>query len=243
MNITKYPQSTFLIEEQGKKIAIDIGNFTTEKFKKDTFNSLNAVLITHQHRDHLDKEVVGSLIEKGVPLYGNHDVAYLFEDKDFEITKVKHGDQFVVAGFKIEIIDLPHCQMLFCSECNEKISGNKMSLEKKCQDHPESEPKQVDGPPNSGFLVGGVFFHPGDGIELDNFEVENIGIPIAGPTIDYDRAWKFATSVKAAKIIPMHYSNSIFPADPQEFAKKNSGSAQVEILNDGSSIEISQQTR
>ena len=106
MKITKYPQSNFLIESSGKKILIDPGNLTFANYSVDDFGSLDAVLITHQHPDHLDKEAVRKLIEKGVPMYGNRDVASQFEKEPFDITKVFHENEFEVAGFKIKPVDL-----------------------------------------------------------------------------------------------------------------------------------------
>ena len=210
MKITKYPQSNFLIEEAGGRILIDPGNFTFEKYSIDDFHALDAILITHQHPDHLDKEAVKALKGLGTPVYGNSDVASVLGESSVEVNVVESNKELVVAGFKVKPLDLPHCKML------------------------DGSP----GPPNTGFVVGGTLFHPGDGIEIAGLEVENAAIPIAGPTIDYDRAWKLAASLQAKRVIPMHYSSPRFPADPQEFAKANLGKVEVIILADGSSTEI-----
>lgn len=210
MKITKYPQSNFLIEENGKKILIDPGNFTFEKYSVDDFPTLDGVLITHQHPDHLDKKAVKALRGLGIPVYGNSDVASVLGENSVEMSVVESNKEFQAAGFTIKPLDLPHCKML------------------------DGSP----GPPNTGFVINGTFFHPGDGIELARLKVENAAIPIAGPTIDYDRAWKLAKSLQAKRVIPMHYSNPRFPADPHEFKGKNPGNAEVIVLSDGQSTQI-----
>ena len=189
---------------------IDPGNFTFEKYSVDDFPTLDGVLITHQHPDHLDKEAVKALRGSGIPVYGNSDVASVLSSESVEVTVVEPHKEFQVAGFTIKPVDLPHCKMLDGS----------------------------DGPPNTGFVVNGAFFHPGDGIEIAGLAVENAAIPITGPTINYDRAWKLAQSLKAKRIISMHYSNPRFPANPHEFAKASPEKVEVIILADGGSTEI-----
>ena len=232
MKITKYPQSNFLIESNGKKILIDPGNLTFAKYSIDDFGPLDAVLITHQHPDHLDKGAVRKLIEKGVTMYGNHDVASQFENEPFDITKVFNENEFDVAGFKIKPIDLPHFQGLWCEACNQKITPDTITKNKKCSLHPSQEPKKVDGPPNTGYIIN-------DGIHLDGYSVKSAGIPIGGPTVDYNIAWKLVETLSAELVVPMHYSIPIFGAKPEEFSEKNTLGVKVAILADEGHLEIS----
>src|SRR3972149_1997847 len=66
---------------------------------------------------------------------------------------------------KINAIDIPHCQLLYCQKCGRQLPANELIPKiKKCKIHPESDLDKVDGPPNTGFLINGILFHPGDGI-------------------------------------------------------------------------------
>lgn len=239
MKITKYPQSTFLIESEGKKIIIDPGYVTFGKYPPDHFDQIEAIFITHQHPDHLDKESVERLVKVGVPLYGNHDVASQFEGEDFEVTKVFHGSDFQVAGFKIKPVDLPHFSLLWCESCNQKITPDTITKDKKCSLHPGQEPKKVEGPPNTGYLINDLFFHPGDGLEVKDLQVKTASVPIGGPTVDYTQAWNLINSLNAQVVIPMHYSIPVFGADPNKFADLNISGVRVVILEDQGSLEIS----
>ncbi|HEX7456121.1 MAG TPA: MBL fold metallo-hydrolase [Candidatus Nanoarchaeia archaeon] len=239
MRVTKYPQSNFLIEEDSKKLLIDPGFLTFEKFKPSDFGAVQAILITHQHPDHLDKEAVKALSSLRIPIYGNSDVASLLSDESIEVNEFEPSKEFEVSGFKIMPIDLPHCKLLYCNQCGKQLTASGISPRKKCKLHLDAEPKLVDGPPNTGFVINGVLFHPGDGIKLTDLKVANACIPINGPTINFDRAWKLAASLEAKKVIPMHYSHPSFRSDPHEFAKKNPGGVEVVILDDDQSTEIS----
>jgi len=210
LKITKYPQSTLLIEEKEVRLLIDPGSFALEKFNLDHFGALNAVLLTHQHFDHLDKPAVKSWWSQGVQIFGNSDVYEVLKSEGVEITMVKNQVPFKVNFIEVTPIDLPHCKML------------------------DGSP----GPPNTGFIIAGTFFHPGDGIELAGKEVETAAIPITGPTITYERAWNLALSLKATNVIPMHYSNPKYNADPTRFADQKPKGIKVIIINDGESVEI-----
>src|SRR4030042_1473304 len=238
MKVTKYPQSNFLIESKGSRIVIAPGYLTFEKFNPSDFGTIQAVLITHQHPDHLEKQAARAFSGSEVPIYGNNDVASVLSKQAVEVNLTEPDKEFQIAGFNIRPIDIPHCQMLYCTEENKTLTAIDISRDKKCKNHPNLNPKYVDGPPNTGFVINGVLFHPGDGIKLDTLKVENACIPINGPTINFDRAWKLATSLEAKKVIPMHYSHPSFRADPNEFAKSNSEGTEVVVLKDGESTEI-----
>ena len=58
MKITKYLHSCLVFEKEGFKLLIDPGTFSfAEGFiEADEFNDVDAIIITHIHPDHLDKE-------------------------------------------------------------------------------------------------------------------------------------------------------------------------------------------
>lgn len=210
MRVTKYPQSCLVIEENGKRIAIDPGSFVSQKYKAEDLLPLDGILITHEHQDHADPEFIKSLVSKNsIPVVGNKSTSAALGDV---VTKIiEEGEKFEVAGFKITARELPHVDM---------VDGS-------------------PGPQNTGFVINDVFFHPGDGIAIDNLSVEKVAVPIAGPDISPKDVASFIKQIGCKIVIPIHYD--AFPADPHFYARILSninGEIKVIVLDNGQSEEV-----
>lgn len=213
MTIKKYPQSHLLITGNSTRIIIDPGNITFERgFKLEEFQGMDGYLITHQHTDHLDPERISKIVQGAKDkVYGNSDVVAKLRGLGVEAVTIYDKQQFKVGEFEITPYDLAHCKM---------ADGS-------------------DGPPNTGYLINNVLFHPGDGDKAPyQLTSENVALPIAGPSITYDGALQFAQALQAKLVIPIHY-DSRFPANPQEFAQKASPlGIEVRILAHGEETTI-----
>lgn len=186
---------------------IDIGNFATAKYKLSDFGQIDALLITHQHADHIDPELVDELATAAIPIITNSDVAQKFPQLDAKV--VTDGETFHAAGMNITARELPHCLM----------------------------PDGSAGPPNTGYVVEDTFFHPGDGMKIDNLQVDNLAAPIAGPSVSLKDGVDLARSVQAKRVIPMHYHNPVFFNNP-EVLNRFELPFEITILGDGESMEV-----
>jgi L-ascorbate metabolism protein UlaG (beta-lactamase superfamily) len=119
---------------------------------------------------------------------------------------VRSGQEMEIAGFSVAPHDLPHVAM---------VDGS-------------------PGPPNTGYLIGGRLFHPGDGFDID-LRVDVLALPIAGPSISFRDAYAFAERSGASAVIPMHYD--FFLADPRLFAGF-CDIARVVALDPGESVDL-----
>jgi L-ascorbate metabolism protein UlaG (beta-lactamase superfamily) len=98
----------------------------------------------------------------------------------------------------------------------------------------------VEKPPqNTGYIVDGIFMHPGDGLEAgSDLAVANLAVPI-GTSRGFDGAMNLANAVKAKRIIPIHFTNQArYPCSAKEFAEQASADFEVTILNDGESVVV-----
>lgn len=189
MKIKKFPQSHLVLEKDGKTLVIDPGYLTFEKgFKVEDFKGADVYLITHQHEDHLGSETIAQIVGNA-PVYGNPDVFQKLKSLGVKNAKeLKNMEEVELEGFKIKAVDLPH----FPKE------GTIM-------------------PPNTGFLVDGTFFHPGDGDIAPDITSKNAAVPIGGATITFDTALEFAQKIGAKVVIPIHYD--VYISDPYKFAE------------------------
>lgn len=121
--------------------------------------------------------------------------------------EVCDGADFEIADFRVLPRDLPHFPM---------VDGSA-------------------GPPNTGFIVDGRLFHPGDGISIDGVKVDVLAVPIAGPSTSFRDAYVFTQQVGAETVVPIHYE--FFVADPGMFATY-CDVAKVVVLERGESAEV-----
>jgi L-ascorbate metabolism protein UlaG (beta-lactamase superfamily) len=209
MKVTKFPQSCLLIENNEHKIVIDPGMQFLETHAVEELAGVEAVLYTHQHSDHYEPKIAEALLAQGVAIYANGATARLIGTE--KVTVVNDGDSFTAGGFEVVARELPHCLL----------------------------PDGSAGPQNTGYVIDGVLFHPGDGTGLEGLQVDNLALPITGPDISILDAINFAKQVKAKVAIPIHYT--AIPADPKVFAayaERGNVSFEVRVLADGESTEI-----
>lgn len=209
MKITKYPQSCFIIEQVGKRLVIDPGSFVSAKYQAQDLLPVDGILITHEHADHADPNLVRALAGGKIPVIANQSTANVLPGLVTQV--VADGEQFQVAGMSVSARELPHCLL----------------------------PDGSSGPQNTGYVIDGHFFHPGDGIALDGLTVPTAAIPIAGPDISARDAFAFIKQLGCQTVIPMHYN--YFKEDPQLLATMAENvvpGVQFVVVEDGQSIEL-----
>lgn len=161
MRIVKYTHACVRLESGDRALVIDPGSFSEE----EPLDGAEAVLITHEHVDHLDTAKLSR--HPDLRIWTNAAVAALLTDVDPErIEVVADGSAFSAAGFDVEVY----------GERHEVI-------------HPD-----LPDVPNVGFLVNGSFFHPGDAFTVVDRPVRTLMVPISAPwlrgrdSVDYIRA-------------------------------------------------------
>lgn len=210
MKVTKYPQSCLVIEQSGKRLVIDPGALVSDKFSAQDLLPVDAILITHEHEDHADPDLIHDLIaNRSVPVIANQSAKNLLGDLVTQV--VSDNEAFEAAGIKVTARELPHCLM---------VDGSA-------------------GPQNTGYVVDGVFFHAGDGIKLENLQVEAAAIPIAGPDISARDVFDFIKQLRCQTVVPIHYD--YFLEDPQlleDIGKGEVPDVKFVVLGNGQSTEL-----
>jgi L-ascorbate metabolism protein UlaG (beta-lactamase superfamily) len=182
-----------------------------EKENLDKFGRLDAVFYTHEHGDHFDADMARTFVEQGIAPVYCN--ASTGEQIKASKTVVKDGQEYNINGVKVKAMGLPHCLM----------------------------PNGSEGPQNTGYLINGKFFHPGDGKELADFSVDNLALPITGPDVSMKDSFMFAKQVSAKNVIPIHYDK--LGANPDVYATfagffPSDFSYKFQVLAHGKSIEL-----
>jgi L-ascorbate metabolism protein UlaG (beta-lactamase superfamily) len=164
MRFTKLGHSCVRLEKDGAVLVIDPGTFT------DAAAALvcaSAVLVTHEHPDHLDADAIRAALQASpdLALWANPSITAQFAEFGGRVHETRHGDALSVAGFEVHVYGRDHALI-----------------------H-----KDIPLVANTGFLVDGDLFHPGDSLTVPEEPVRTLLLPIsapwlkAGEMIDYFR--------------------------------------------------------
>ena|SRR5436190_23148686 len=97
MKISKHIHSCLLIEEQGKTILIDPGNYSYENHGLDisSLEKLDYILITHEHADHMYLPFIKELLQKfpQVKIFSNLSVKNILKKEN--ITVSTEGNEII----------------------------------------------------------------------------------------------------------------------------------------------------
>lgn len=161
MRVVKYTHSCVRLEKDDHALVIDPGSFSED----EPLDEADAVLITHEHPDHLDPEKLAR--RPDLQVWTNAAVAARLRDAGPErVHVVADGSSFDVAGFRVSV----H------GEWHEVI-------------HPD-----LPNVPNIGFFVDDTFFHPGDAFTVPDRPVGALVVPVSAPwlkgadSVEYIRA-------------------------------------------------------
>ena len=164
MRISKYGHSCLHVVDGSASILIDPGTFS-QGF--ETLSGLTAVLITHQHPDHVDPRDCPACCgrirtRRCTPTAGS---VGTLADAGITATPVATGDVLDV-GTTVEVFAGDHAIV-----------------------H-----RDVPVIPNATYLIGGRLFHPGDSLTVLDRQVDILALPTSAPwmavkeAIDYFRA-------------------------------------------------------
>jgi L-ascorbate metabolism protein UlaG (beta-lactamase superfamily) len=179
VRLTRYGHSCLLVEAAGARILVDPGGFS-HGFEELT--GLDAVLVTHQHPDHLDVERLPLLLEanEGANLVAEPEVAAQLRESGFEVTPLHPGESISLAGATVTGAGGVHAEI----HADIPLVGNVGML------------VAADGEP--------TLFHPGDSYGATPDGVDVLALPITAPWARVAMAVDFARAVGAARVVPIH---------------------------------------
>jgi L-ascorbate metabolism protein UlaG (beta-lactamase superfamily) len=155
MLLTKFGHSCVRLEKGGARLVIDPGVWAGP----DVLDEASAVLITHEHVDHLDGDVVRAALtaDGDLRLWAGETIAAQLGEFGDRVRAVGHDDAFDAAGFDVHVYGYEHAPL----------------------------DAEIPVVPNTGFAVDGEIFHPGDSFTVPAEKIPTLLVPVSGPWLKF----------------------------------------------------------
>lgn len=182
MRLTKFEHACVLVEDADARILIDPGAYS---HGFESLTDLTAILITHQHADHIDLDRIDGLVA-GNPqaqVFADDATTTLLTERGITVTTVTEGDRLDV-GTEVTAHGINHAVI-----------------------HPD-----VPVIPNVGYLVSGRLFHPGDAFTVPTAPVDVLCLPTGAPWLKVAEAVDYLRRVAPRLAVPIHEAVLARPA-------------------------------
>ncbi len=135
MKLTKFNHACLVLEKNGTTLIIDPGVFSHDFIMP---KKVDAVIITHEHPDHLDPKLVSAILKSHpkASIIAHESITSKFADSPTQAASL--GQEYTVGSFTLQF-----------------FGGTHATIE-------ESLPV----PPNLGVLVDETFYYPGDSFTI-----------------------------------------------------------------------------
>jgi L-ascorbate metabolism protein UlaG (beta-lactamase superfamily) len=173
MRLTKFSHACVRLERDGV-LVIDPGSLS----ERAALDGADAVLITHEHFDHLNVEALTDALaaRPSVRIFTHPEVTPKLGDLAEVVTEVSAGDDFDAAGFQVRTYGGLHAMI-----------------------HPDF-PRVA----NLGFFIEGVY-HPGDSFDVPtDADVETLFVPVSGPWLKVSESVEFVRQVAPRRAYALH---------------------------------------
>ena len=164
-----------LLEIEGVRLLTDPGSMSTGE---GSVIGLDAIIITHEHGDHFHIDSIKTILANNpaAVVISNAAVGELLEKENIPFTRVGDAESTEVKGVKIDGFGKDHAPIY----------------------------ETVGLVENTGFMVAGKFFFPGDSFYDPQLPVDVLALPMAGPWMKFSEAIDYAKAVKPRLAFPVH---------------------------------------
>ncbi|MBI5622040.1 MBL fold metallo-hydrolase [Candidatus Falkowbacteria bacterium] len=175
MKITKLGHCCMLIEEGGKRILTDPGNYSIEQNES---KNIDLVLITHEHGDHLHIESLKMVLQNnpGAQVITNTAVGKILDGEGIAYTTVEDGQSHDFQGVILEAFGSEHAVIY----------------------------REIPNVQNTGYFIANRLFYPGDAFTIPGKPVDILALPVAGPWVKTSEVIEYGRAVKPTSCFPVH---------------------------------------
>jgi glyoxylase-like metal-dependent hydrolase (beta-lactamase superfamily II) len=175
MQLTKHVHSCVRLDDGERSLVIDPGGFSD---LDSALDGASAVLITHEHTDHLDHDrvVAAAQADPRLRIWAPAAVAATLLELGDQVVTVGVDESFEAAGFAVQTFGGQHALI-----------------------HP-----LIPIVANIGYLIDGTVFHPGDSFVVPPAPVNTLLLPAKAPWSKISEIIDYAIAVRAPFSYPIH---------------------------------------
>jgi L-ascorbate metabolism protein UlaG (beta-lactamase superfamily) len=176
MHVTRFGHSAVLVEAAGQRVLIDPGAFSSAEVFE--VQGLDAIVVTHQHADHLDRDRIGVLLERnpGAIRLSDPETAALMGG----FTAHADGDVTELGTITITGVGTTHAEIL---PMIPRVTNTGVLI-------------TADGEP--------TLFHPGDAYAYAPDGVDILAAPLSAPWTKVAETVDFVRRVNPSVVFPIH---------------------------------------
>jgi L-ascorbate metabolism protein UlaG (beta-lactamase superfamily) len=174
MQLTKLGHACVRLQKDGARLVIDPGVWSGT----DVLTGVDAVLVTHEHPDHLDADALRGALASNpdLQLWTNAPAAAQFAQFGGQVHVVAHGDSFTAAGFDVHVYGSDHARVV----------------------------PEIPVIANTGFAVDGQVFHPGDSFTVPEEKVATMLVPVSAPWLKFAEVADYIQATVAVRGYAIH---------------------------------------
>ena len=181
MRLTKYTHSCVRVDDGDRHLVIDPGSFSPDGELATALDGVSAVLLTHEHPDHIDPEAIAgaAATHPGFEVWAPRAVCTQLEEDERlhgRCTAVDAGESFTAGGFEVQSFGGQHALI-----------------------HPT-----IPLVANVGYLVGGAVYHPGDSFVVPEVPVETLLLPLHAPWSKAAEVLDHVIAVRSRRVHQIH---------------------------------------
>jgi L-ascorbate metabolism protein UlaG (beta-lactamase superfamily) len=172
MRLTKFTHACVRLDDGERRLVLDPGEWS----EPEALEGVQAVLVTHEHADHLDVARLRAAREAddALTIWASAGAAATLGDLA-GVVVVAPGDTITAGGFEVAVVGGAHAEIY----------------------------EGLPGCDNVGYVVGGVY-HPGDALHVPEVAVDTLLVPAAAPWLKLAEALDFMRAVAPRQARPVH---------------------------------------
>jgi L-ascorbate metabolism protein UlaG (beta-lactamase superfamily) len=175
MELTKYTHACVRISDDDRAVVIDPGTFSEVS---EALSGVHAVLVTHEHPDHVDVDALvdAAKADPELRVWAPESVVTMLSGIADRLTTVASGDMVSAGGFGVRVYGGQHALI-----------------------H-----RSVPVVANVGYLVEETVYHPGDSFDVPDAGVPTLLVPMHAPWSTTAEVLDFLIAVRPRQAYPIH---------------------------------------